>query len=179
VRVLVVYESMFGNTHVVADGIAKGLGPGNEVSVTEVGHVTPEMVEKADLVVVGGPTHIHGLSKPSTRTMAADTAVKHPESVTIEPDATGTGLREWLPTLGRSGAMAAAFDTRIDAPAAFTGRASKRIDRQLRRHALRVVVKPESFLVDKENHLEPGEVERAREWGAELGRVAMDALTGR
>jgi hypothetical protein len=31
-----------------------------------------------------------------------------------------------------------------------------------------LVIEPESFLVTKDNHLEPGEPERARAWGAHL-----------
>src|SRR5262249_5208154 len=32
-RVVIVYESMFGNTHLIADAIAKGLAPGHVVTV--------------------------------------------------------------------------------------------------------------------------------------------------
>ena len=35
-RVVIVYESMFGNTHLIADAIAEGLAPGNEVTVVPV-----------------------------------------------------------------------------------------------------------------------------------------------
>jgi hypothetical protein len=40
---------------------------------------------------------------------------------------------------------ATAFDTRIDAPVALTGRASKGITRMLRHHGFTVVADPESF----------------------------------
>ena len=61
---LVVYESMFGNTHKIADGIAAGLRPTGEVRVVPVHEATDELVAWADLVVVGGPTHIHGMTRP-------------------------------------------------------------------------------------------------------------------
>jgi hypothetical protein len=63
---------------------------------------------------------------------------------------------------------AAAFDTRIDAPAPITGRASKAIARRLRQHRCTLIADPESFLVTKDSHLEPHEADRARKWGAGL-----------
>ncbi len=66
------------------------------------------------------------------------------------------------------GASAAAFDTRIDGPATLTGRASKGIARRLRHHGLELIAGPESFLVDKHNHLLDGEADRAQEWASKL-----------
>ena len=40
-RALVVYESMYGNTRVVANRIADGLRATHEVTVVPVGEVTP------------------------------------------------------------------------------------------------------------------------------------------
>lgn len=52
-RAVVVYESMFGNTRLVAEAIGRGLGPPDDVAVVPVGRATPELVADADLVVVG------------------------------------------------------------------------------------------------------------------------------
>jgi len=49
-----------------------------------------------------------------------------------------------------------------------TGRASKGIDKELRQQGFAQVVEPESFLVDKDNPLQPGEEERAEDWGERL-----------
>jgi len=46
--------------------------------------------------------------------------------------------------------------------------ASRVISRKLRSHGFEVVAKPESFFVTLQNHLEPGEETRAREWGKQL-----------
>jgi hypothetical protein len=86
----------------------------------------------------------------------------------LEENAEGPGLREWFESLGHFSTRAAAFDTRIDAPAFLTGRASKGIARRLRQHGFELVGEPESFLVTKDNHLEDGENTRARAWGASL-----------
>jgi hypothetical protein len=167
-RAVVVYESMFGNTHMVAHAIASGLNESVSVLVTPVRDATEDVLDDAELIVVGGPTHVHGLTRPSTRKAAADTAHKPDCGLNLEPDAEGPGLREWFESLGRFTARGAAFDTRIDAPAVLTGSASKGIARRLRQHGFALVAEPESFLVTKDNRLEDGESTRAREWGASL-----------
>lgn len=53
-RAVVVYESMYGNTHVIADAIASGLGQTCEVIVAPVGEAAAAAVATADLLVVGG-----------------------------------------------------------------------------------------------------------------------------
>ena len=167
-RAVVVYESMYGNTHLIADAIGRGLGAAGDVVVMPVKDASREWVEGADVVVVGGPTHVHGMSRTSTRKAAVDAAHEPDSPLSLDPDADGPGLRDWLASLGRVESAAAAFDTRIKAPAAVTGRASKGISRELRGHGFAIVAKPESFFVTKEGHLEPGEEARALEWGRRL-----------
>ena len=173
-RAVVVYESMYGNTHLVADAIGAGLGEGFDVTVVPVAKADPAALDGTDLVVVGGPTHAHGMSRASTRNGAVKAAGQPGSSTALDPDAPGPGLRHWLGSLDKEPhyARAAAFDTRMDGPAPFTGRASKGIGRVLRHHGFDLVAEPESFLVTKENHLDPGEEDRARAWGARLGAAA-------
>jgi hypothetical protein len=167
-RAVVVYESMYGNTHLVADAIAAGLRPAFDVSVVPVSEVSPAVLADADLVVVGGPTHAHGMSWAATRKAAVEAANKPVTPLKVEPDALGPGLRDWFDSLGRYSVKAAAFDTRMHGPAALTGRASKAVTRSLRAHGFDVVAEPESFLVTKQDLLEPQESTRAREWGTML-----------
>jgi len=167
-RAVVVYESMYGNTHLIADAIGAGLGGAFEVTVVPVSRAGPAMLAGADLIVVGGPTHAHGMSRASTRKAAVQAADKPVSPLTIEPDATGPGLREWFGSLGPYPVKAAAFDTRLHGPATLTGRASKGVAHLLRSHGFDVVAEPESFLVTKQDRLEPQETTRAREWGAKL-----------
>ena len=166
-RAVVVYESMFGNTHTVADHIARGMGVGVDVAVVPVEGASASLVADADLVVVGGPTHVHGMSTKTSRSGAKDTAASD-EELELDPDAEGAGLRDWFGGLDGDDTPAAAFDTRVDAPAALTGRASKGIARRLRHHGFVLVAEPESFLVDKSNHLIAAEDDRAETWGAAL-----------
>ncbi len=166
---LIVYESMYGNTHAVAEGIAGGLRPLGEVRVVPVHEATDDAVAWADLVVVGAPTHVHGLTRASTRKSAIERAAQPGSELSLDPDAEGPGVRDWLGSLGKvDHKRGAAFDTRIDAPAIITGRASGGIASGLRHHGFKLVAKPESFLVDKQSKLVTGEAERASEWGARL-----------
>jgi len=167
-KALVVYESMYGNTHHVATAIGDGLGTDAEVIVVPVSRASATLVDAADLLVVGGPTHAHGMSRPSTRNAAAEAAEKPEHELALEPDATGEGLREWLAGLSPRARRAAAFDTRMHGPVALTGHASKGIAKQLRKHGASLVADPESFIVTKHNQLEEDEARRAHAWGAEL-----------
>jgi len=175
-RALVVYESMYGNTHAVAINIAAGLGARYEVALVPVARATHELVAAADLIVVGGPTHMHGMSSPASRRKAVETASKQGSGLTLDPDANGEGLHGWLDDLGASHALAASFDTRLRGVAALTGRASQGIGRVLKRHGYRLVVPPESFLVTTDNTLLDGEATRARSWGAVIGVAASNAV---
>jgi flavodoxin len=178
VRTAIVYESMYGNTHVVADAIATAARRHGSVEMVPVSHASPDSIGGVDLVIVGGPTHVHSMSRAMTRDAARKDVQKHPD-LELDPDAEGPGLRDWFKALGpMSGTHAAAFDTRVDAPPVFTGRASKGISRRLRHHGFDEVVDPESFLVDDANHLEEGEAERATAWAESVfDRLAPSTAT--
>jgi menaquinone-dependent protoporphyrinogen IX oxidase len=173
-RVLIVYESMYGNTRVVASNVADGLRAGHDVILVPVGEATRELLSWADLVIVGGPTHMHRLSTDSSRKMAAQAAAGQASGLTLDPDALGPGLREWFDGIAPGLVLAAAFDTRINARSVFTGRASRQIRRLLKRHGYHVIAAPESFLVTSRSALLGGEAARARRWGAALGVIASD-----
>jgi hypothetical protein len=176
-KAVVVYESMYGNTHHVATAIGEGLGTAADVVVVPIDGATPAVLESADLIVVGGPTHVHGMSRASTRKAAVETAAKDASGLELDPDAEGPGLRDWFADLGQLSARAAAFDTRMHGPGALTGRASKGIAKQLRRHGASMVLEPESFIVTKDNHLEVDEEQRARAWGATLAQQMAQTST--
>lgn len=171
-KAVVVYESMYGNTHLVADAIGEGLRTAYTVDVVPVDRADTKALDGADLVVVGGPTHAHGMSRASTRQSAVAEAGKPGTELALDPDAEGPGLREWFSALPAMHGKAAAFDTRVDVPAVFSGRASKGIGRQLRKHGLELLAEPESFLVTKHNRLEPDQSDRARDWGMRLAARA-------
>jgi hypothetical protein len=165
---IVVYESMYGNTRAVAEAIAAGLGDAQALPAREA---RGEAVAAADLLVVGGPTHMHGLSSARSRRMAVE-AAQEDGTPTVEPGAAdGPGLRTWLRQLAwADGARAASFDTRLDKAPLLTGVAARGIARRLERRGYDVLGS-ESFRVeDAEGPLADGELERARAWGARLAR---------
>jgi hypothetical protein len=164
-RALVVYESMFGNTKVVADAVADGLATRLHVTAVEVS-AAPTAMDDVALVVVGGPTHAFGMSRPGTRQDAAKQSQRPLVSA-------GIGLREWLDTVqGASpGVAAAAFDTRIEKPR-LPGSAARAAERRLRRLGFRIAARPASFYVaGTPGPLVDGEPERARRWGEHLGSL--------
>ena len=173
-RALVVYESMFGNTRTIAEAIAEGLGGDPGAQVLGVGDAGPSALEHADLLVVGGPTHARGMSRPATRRDAPKQVRKPGSDLVLEPGAdSGPGVREWLDSLGDLPIQSAAFDTRISGSQALTGRASKGISKALSRRDSAPVVPAESFLVDRSGHLLPGERDRAMAWGARIAGMAQ------
>jgi flavodoxin len=60
-QALVVYESIYGNTHAVAVDIAAGLRVTHAVTLVPVTRATRELVAAADLLVAGSPTHLHAI----------------------------------------------------------------------------------------------------------------------
>ncbi|TFD54569.1 flavodoxin [Cryobacterium frigoriphilum] len=173
---LVIYESMYGNTHALAEAIGRGLGTRWTASIVPVAHADEQNLAAFDLVVVGGPTHVHGMSRDSTRHAAADAAATADSTLNLDPDAAGVGVRDWLHGLSAQSGIAAAFDTRVDAPALVTGRASKGIAHLLERVGFELALPAQSFLVTKETLLALGEIERAEAWGSALG--ALVPLSG-
>lgn len=163
-RALVIYESMFGNTREVAYAVAKGLQESMTTDLVEVGSAPTVLGDDIGLLVVGGPTHAFGLTRPSTREDAAN-RVGH------EVVSTGIGLREWLGALGRtpSRIAAAAFDTKANRPR-MPGSAARAAHKRLRSLRFTTIAAPVSFYVaDMTGPLVDGELDRAYRWGEALG----------
>jgi flavodoxin len=155
---VVLYDSQFGNTERIARAVAAALAGDGPVQVRAVDD-TRALPPAVDLLVIGGPTHAHGLSQP----MKAFLAV--------------------LPKDTLRGLPAATFDTRYDKPRWLTGSAAVTLARRLSAAGARLVVAPESFFVSaSEGPLGDGELERAAGWArmlaAVMGRVAEPVAAG-
>ena len=165
-RSLVVYESWFGNTRRVAEEIAGALAQEGEVDVVSVDDPLPPLGD-VDLLVVGAPTHVHGLSSRRSREGALGQGARG------EP---GIGVRGWIDSLpsGAAGPRAAAFDTRAHKPVLLVGSAARGIARRLRQHGYALAAEPQSFFVEgTPGPLEDGELERSAEWGRELANEVL------
>jgi hypothetical protein len=181
--VVIVYESMFGNTHVVAEAVAAGIfdtDPAAQVTALPVREAHAGDVAGAGLLVVGGPTHMRGMSSGLSRRKGLEAqeqaARDKGAGFTHEPDAEGPGVRDWLGSLppASPGQLAAAFDTR--AGFRFAGGAAKGIARRLRHRGYQLAAPAEGFIITgTEGPLREGELARAREWGAALVRQPAHA----
>jgi hypothetical protein len=170
-KILVVHESLYGNTKTIGEAIAEGLAETEEVTVGSVDQISPEQASDAALIVVGGPTHIHGMVSARSRDAARKDAKHGP--VLPEKEL----LRDWLDRLPPGECPAAGFDTRIDKPAWLTGSAAKKIARRMA-DAGHPIVASESFLVeDTDGPLAAGERERALAWGRGLAAFARQTTT--
>lgn len=169
-RALLVYESLLGNTQAVAQAVAEGLGETWPVTVREVGEAPDTIPPDVGLLLVGGPTHAFGLSRPETR--------KDASAETTGPVvSSGRGLREWLETLSPDSGKppTVTFDTRVEKPHV-PGSAAKKARKRLRQKGFPDFDDPHSFWVHgKAGPLADGEVDRARAWGQELGRRLSEA----
>ncbi|MFJ9846631.1 flavodoxin family protein [Kitasatospora sp. NPDC101155] len=173
---VIVYESMYGNTREIAEAIAEGVhqaDPEAAVDCMPVAEVDAALTRSADLLVVGGPTHLRGMSSGLSRRMAAvsENRKEGHEDAAAEARETaeGPGLRSWFHDLPKTepGTYAAAFDTRVATPGA--GGAAEGIAHRLSSHHYDVVAEPEGFIVEStDGPLRTGELDRARAWGAGL-----------
>lgn len=150
---IVIYDSLYGNTKVIAQAIAAGI-PG-EVKLIHVDTVSTNEIRAADLLIVGGPTHGGG-----------------PSDV----------MKAFLTTLddtALTGKPAATFDTRLTwwwlRP---FGYAAPKIAKHLEKKGGRPVGKAEGFFVTGgKGPLQAGEVERTATWAAEIVQLVEDAVT--
>ncbi len=147
-KVLVVYDSFYGNTAQVARAI--GAVAAGEVEVLSVSEAKPTELRSFDLVIVGSPTQ-GGRATEAMRAFLAS-----------------------VPAL--DGASVAVFDTRLEARwvKIFHYAAGKLAD-ELKELGATLAAEPESFIVKgKKGPLVAGELERAAAWGRSLLASSAD-----
>jgi flavodoxin len=155
VKSVVIYDSEFGNTRQIAEAIASELSVAGAVLVENARCESLRLPADVDLLVVGGPTQVHGVS-PQLREKLE-------------------GIRKH----GLDGVMAATFDTRAHGPRFLTGAASVGIAKRLKQRGAKLVGKGQSFVVQsKEGPLYEGELERARAWTRDI-REQLEDRTAR
>ena len=162
-KAVVVYESLWGSTAAIARAIAEGIGGGTPALSTS--EATSEAIAGADLIVAGSP--IIGFRLPSEQMREGIRA--NPGPAPRPPDLSHPPLRSWLESLPPGQGRGAAFETKVRGP---FGNATSAISKALEGAGYRPLGKPQGFVVKgKYGPLRAGEVERAREWGAELARL--------
>jgi hypothetical protein len=161
VKSIVVYQSIWGNTAAVARAIAEGIGGGTKaVSTAEAKGV---LLQGVDLLVVGSP--LLGFRVPNE--MMIQGIRNQPQKV--PPDLSQPPMRTWLDALPGGTGRSAGFETRIWwSP----GSAAGGILKALAAAGYEPLAKPQKFVVQgAQGPLKPGELEKAKLWGAELARA--------
>jgi hypothetical protein len=177
-KVLIVCESLFGNTEMLAELVRKGLGRADcETELVEVGHAfaEPPDLSRYDLLVVAAPTHALSLSRPESRAEAVAKGA--------DPRREKIGVREWLDTFGEAlpdpAPRVAVFDTRVGKARHWPGSAAHRAARRLRLAGFDVIERTSFYVDGVSGPLSPGEAERAERWGAQLGARACGQVRPR
>jgi hypothetical protein len=169
-KVIVVYESLWGSTAAVARALAEGFG--HNARAMSTAEASSDAVAGADLIIAGAP--VHSLSLPSEKTRQWATQGLGPDGA--PPDLSHPMMRTWIEQLPKAKGRAAAFDTRVHA---WYGRgAAPKILDSLRHAGYQPLASPRGFYVTghpvlprTNGVLRDGEAERARQWGSELARA--------
>lgn len=154
-KVLIVYDSYFGNTEKVAQAVGDALGGEAEVEVRRVAEVQPAQVTSLDALIVGSPTRAFSATPPVKQFLGG------------------------IPRQGLDGIKVAAFDTRIAVEEtgprflAFLvrifGYAAEPIAARLKRKGGTRAAPPAGFIVEgSEGPLREGELERAADWARQI-----------
>ena len=139
-KVLIVYDSMYGNTEKIARAIGGAMT--GEVKVLRATEANPAEVGSFDLLIVGSPTQ-GGRPLPAIR-----------------------GFLDKVTKTSLKGIKVAAFDTRVSAKwVGIFGYAAGKIARGLKTKGGTLILSPEGFFVKGvKGPLKEGELERATSW---------------
>lgn len=141
-KALVVYDSNYGNTYMLANAIAKELDT-KAISVTDF---VKEDMDGIKLLVVGSP--INGW-RPTDKI---------------------SKFLSTLNVIGLKGVNVAAFDTRVKL--FIHGDAASKISQGLEKAGGELVAKPQGFIVEgTEGPLHEGEVDKAIDWAQSLKQI--------
>ena len=166
-KVLIVYDSAFGNTEQIARAMGDALrspddaGIVHDANIVRAGSARPDQLKGLDFLIVGSPTQGFRATEAMTQFLAG------------------------IPDRALNGVKVAAFDTRfsIEDTKNFAlrlllkkgGFAAKPIAEVLVKKGGELIVPPEGFIVkDKKGPLKQGELERAAAWARQV--VAAQAV---
>jgi flavodoxin I len=143
-KVLIIYDSIYGNTEEIAKSMGESIG--GDARVLKAENSRPADLESAELLIAGSPTYG---GRPTPK------------------------MKEFLDTIKSTSlkdVKVAAFDTRI--PASWVkifGFAAGKIDKRLKSQGGKSIIKPEGFFVSRtKGPLVEGEYERAAKWAQDI-----------
>ena len=150
-KILIIYDSFFGNTQKIADAISSALSSNHETTAIKVETANLNQLSQVDLIFIGSPTRA------------------------FSPSPNMTAFLKTIPPQSLKNVKIAVFDTRI-APEDIKpklvglaiksrGYADKKMIGLLKASGVTVILPGEGFLVAKsEGPLKEGESERAADW---------------
>lgn len=151
-KVLVVYDSIYGNTEKIAISVFRGLKI-KDAKLIKTKDAEPWLMKNIDLIIAGSPTHG---GRPSA------------------------GMQKFINTLPKDSLKnihAAAFDTGVTIVGQSSfgrfiinlfGYAAKRLASMLKKKGARIVSTETFFVLDKEGPLKEDEAARAEKWAREI-----------
>lgn len=159
-KVIVIYDSIYGNTKKIAEAISEAVIPPDTVDILHTSKSNLSQLDGIDLLIIGSPTHggrpSEGMQKflskiPANFLNNTDSAVFDTRFSYKDQN---FGLRMLMKAIG----YAAEKEAKI-----LVGMGGH------------LVVSPEGFIVQgKEGPLKEGEIERAIEWGKHLIRTVVE-----
>ena len=149
-KVLIVYDSFFGNTEAIAKAMCGALDR-YEVSLMRVDEVSPEAIKSANVLIIGSPTRAFRPSEKMQKFLKGLSA-DDLHNMRVATFDTRIGLDYIQSAIGRF------FVGRM-------GYAAKPMSDRLKKLGGRLSTQPEGFLVkESEGPLVDGEIERAADW---------------
>jgi flavodoxin len=159
-KILIVYDSVFGNTEKIAQAIGAALAAHESVETLPAGQATADKMRGLNLLIVGSPTR------------------------GFRPTETVARLLNMLEKNQLDGVQVAAFDTRIALETIDSralrflvdkgGYAASTIAKALKKKSGTLLAPPEGFFVTGEQGpLKDGELERAADWAGGLLQLAQ------
>ena len=154
-KVLIFYDSFFGNTEKIAQAVAEGLKPGCETTLARSNTLSPAQLNEFDLLIACSPTRAFRPTQDITKLLAG------------------------VPSGALKGKKAAVFDTRVSVAEVnnkfltfmvkLFGYAAEPLAKTLQRKGAELVIPPAwYFVTGSEGPLKDGELEHAANWAAEI-----------
>ncbi|MCK5152844.1 MAG: flavodoxin family protein [Spirochaetales bacterium] len=154
-KIVILFDSYFGNTEKVAESIKEGLETSGELIMHRFIDVSPDILENTDILILGSPTRA------------------------FRPTKAAIDFLKSLPSNGLKGIKTAAFDTRMDLRdveskvlkkmAGLFGYAAEPLNKLMVKKGGISVAEPEGFYVKgNEGPMHNGELERASSWASSI-----------
>jgi len=152
-KVYVVYDSQFGNTQQVAEGIGLILAKKHSVKVKHISEISPKKLEQVDVLFLGTPTH-GGQATPNMNLLISQIVASKVFlkvacfDTRFSPQNVGLGLKLLMSVIDY---------------------ASPKMAKNLAKSAAITVLGFEGFIVtDKSGPLAEGELNRAQNWAEKM-----------